>query len=471
MYFSERFEISAIAMDRLGVFNPDIEVDNHMFIDPKMLEEGQDEFSGARDDLIAYFAGTVQLVQTIKKRSESDLAWSSAWRRMRFKETTNTALGFSKDGTDGNGIGPTLAKRIIDRAAEILPQVDYAPDVFELIGVFAEGIGCDRLSDMIVAILKRRFLEYTHRITHELGIKFVNDYTFNGVKYKLPKYKTSTRPSILVPQLLLKPLPIAANIEDALDIADLNDQARAEVNKIYDQAYRHRVSPKPYLRNIVLTNKSIPKGIIEGYRQAKPTPYDYDRDPKNVASFAPIAREIVGTPPAKPTGLDQMQRVEGCVAETIAHLKRSIEHNRVSDLLYDDSGIPRNEVYSQRLVFAIAEIFAKLYDVDLSQQANAGPGSTDFRFTVGHKARLIVELKLSTHPRIKDGYYEQLPAYAQAEDIKRLTLLIIRVSDANDLRIKSLMDSISAKPLPIDVVVIDAVRKPSASKRPHRDSM
>ena len=141
MYFNERFGISAIAMHKLGVFNPDIEVDNHMFIDPKMLEEGQYEFFGARDDLMAYFAGTVQLVRSIKKRDDSDLAWNSAWKRMRFKETTNTALGFSKEGTEGNGIGKTLAQRIINRASEILPHVEYAPDIFELIGVFAERIG------------------------------------------------------------------------------------------------------------------------------------------------------------------------------------------------------------------------------------------------------------------------------------------------------------------------------------------
>ena len=47
---------------------------------------------------------------------------------------------------------------------------------------------------------------------------------------------------ILIPRYLLKPLPIAANIEDALDVADLNAQARAEVNRIYAEAHRGSVS-------------------------------------------------------------------------------------------------------------------------------------------------------------------------------------------------------------------------------------
>jgi hypothetical protein len=469
VYLNERFGVSAIAMQRLGVFNAEVVVDNKMFVDPKMLEAGKDEFHGAHDGLISYFADVVQLVKLIKAKTDSDMAWTAAWKKMRFKETSNTALGFSEKGTNGNGIGKVLAKRIVTRASEILPHVDFAPDVFELIGIFAERIGCDRLSDMIVSILKARFLAYTDRITMELGIKRTVEVPYDGRKYSCPQFKKSDKPMILVPRALLKPLPIAANIEDALDVADLNEQARLEVNRIYAQAHKTRVSPRPSLRNMVRDDASITKGIISGYRKARAIPYDYDRDPNSVAKLAPIAREIVGEPPAKPSGLGQMERVELCVGETIAHLQKSIEHNRLSDVLYDDAGTPRKEIVSQRLIYAIAEIFAKRYDVDLSREGNAGPGAVDFRFTVGHDARLLVEVKLSTHERLKNGYYEQLPAYAIAETVKRLILLVVRVS-TNDSHLTSLIESIKKKSLPIQLVVIDAVPKPSASKRSYRDT-
>jgi hypothetical protein len=165
MHLNERFGVSAIAMQRLGVFNAEIGVDNRMFVDPKLLETGKEEFKGAHDELISYFANVVQVLRLVKTQTDKDIAWTAAWKLMQFKETTNTALGFSKEGTDGNGIGEVLAKGIVARSLEILPYVDFAPDIFELIGVFAERIGCDRLSDMIVAILKGRFLAYTDRIT------------------------------------------------------------------------------------------------------------------------------------------------------------------------------------------------------------------------------------------------------------------------------------------------------------------
>jgi hypothetical protein len=164
-----------------------------------------------------------------------------------------------------------------------------------------------------------------------------------------------------------------------------------------------------------------------------------------------------------------MERVERCLGETIDHLQQSIEQNRLSDVLYDDSGKPRKEIVSQRLIYAVADIFAKIYDVDVSREGNAGPGAVDFRFTVGRDARLLVEVKLSTHPRLKDGYYQQLPAYAAAENIERLVLLVIRVS-ADDAHLAGLIGSIREKALRIQLVVIDAVPKPPASKRPHTDA-
>jgi len=467
VYFNERFEISAISMQKIGVFNAEIGVDNHMFVDPKLLLEGKEEFEGAHQALIKYFASIVQLVKLIKTRTDSDMAWTAAWKKMKFKETANTGLGFSKGGNDGNGIGKVLAQRIVVRSLEILPHVDFEPDVFELIGVFAEKIGCDRLSDMIVSILKPQFLLYTDRVTKLLKIKKAVVVDFNGQKYLCPQYDGSDRPTILVPQSLLKPLPIAASIEDALDAADLNDQARAAVNRIYAAAHESKKSAKPFLRNLVRGDASIAKGIVSGYKKAKPVPYDYDNDPNQVATLGPIAREIVGQPSERPAGLNAMERVEACVSQTVLHLQKSVEHNRLSEVLFDDAGSPRKEIVSQRLIYAIAEIFAKIYDVDLSREGNAGPGAVDFRFTVGHGARLLIEVKLSTHKRLKDGYYEQLPTYAKAEGIDRLILLVMRVSE-DDSHLASLIKAIKRERLPIQLSVIDAVPKPSASKRSYR---
>jgi hypothetical protein len=464
VYFNQLFKVSAIQMRNLGVFNREIGTDSKMFVDPKLLENATDEFAGAKNDVLKYFSGVIALIQKIKQEKDSDLFWVAARKSMQFKETSNTGLGCAEEGTDGNAIGKILASRIISRARQILPHVDYQPEALELIGIFTEGLGCDRISDMIVSILKPRFLGYTSRVTKELGIQQTLQGEFDGKIYICPLTKKGEKPIILVPRSLLKPLPVAADIGEALDNADLNDQVRAAADKMFADARKRGANPSTNeLRSFILSRPAILKEIVEGYKRARAIPYDFDHDPKR-SDFDPIAAEIVGKPEVSITGLDACGRVQLCVNETVSHLRQSIEDNRLSDVLYDDQGKPRKELIAQRVVFAIAKIFGKLCNVDVVREGNSGPGAVDFRFSVGHKDRLLIETKLSTHERLKDGYYEQLPAYGKAEGIKNLILLVIRVTD-DDKHIKALNDAIAQRSLPIQVIELDAVRKPSASKR------
>jgi len=256
VHFSEQFNVSAIKMRALGVFNPEIGIDSKMFVDPKLLHDAKDEFAGSHADLLNHFGKVVKIIKRIKNNSDSDMAWVAAWTMMRFKETSNTSLGFSEDGTKGTGIGKVLAQRIVSRATEILPHVNYEPDIFELIGVFAEGLGCDRLSDMIVSILKPRFVAYTDRITRALGVKRVIAYEIEKKEYLFPCFKEGDEPILLLPQEILKPLPIAMNIGEALDNADLNERVRDEVNKMYSDAFTLGATPsKNQLRSFIWSRK------------------------------------------------------------------------------------------------------------------------------------------------------------------------------------------------------------------------
>jgi hypothetical protein len=466
VYFNQLFGVSAIKMRKLGVFNGNVKSDNKMFVDPKLLVDADDEFLGAHGDIIRHFSAVVELIKKVKTESSNDPYFAAAVRAMQFKETPNTGLGCSAMGKDGNGIGRILATRIVKQAILVLPHVDFQPEVLEMIGVFTEGLGCDRISDMIVAILKARFVKYTARITSELQIQKTVKVQFQGKTYVFPQVAKGESPILLVPRSILKPLPVAADIEQALDNADLNQQVRQAANKMFADA-RERGSVTPganEMRSFILTRPNIYREIFEGYKRAQVVPYDFDVDPRRISDYDPIAEELVGKPTLDLQGLDQAARVERCLSETLSHFKHSIEENRLSDVLYNDDGKPRNELIAQRLIFSIGKIFGKLCDVDVTRESNAGPGPVDFRFSVGEKARLIIETKLSTHERLKDGYYEQLPTYAKAEKINRMVLVIIRVSE-DDKHLAALCKAVKQKSLPIDVILIDAVRKPSASKR------
>lgn len=464
MFFSQRFKVSAIQMRSLGVFNPKIGADSRLFLDSKLIGGASSEFEDATEQLSAYFRKVITLLKLSKKKH--DMPWDSAWKRMQFKENSNTAIGFSKDGTDGNGIGPILAESIITRAQEILPHVSFDPDIFELIGVFSEGIGCDRLSDMLVSILLKNFLAYTDRMTHALGVERIDTVVYDGKKYRCPRFSKTDKAHILLPREALRPLPIALDIEDALNGADLNDQTRRELNALFSAAQKDGRRPsRAEMRDFIRSRPAILRNILAGYKAGVSEPYDFDTDPEHVSDFTAIASEIVGEPRFDLAGLTEQQRVNAAVQETIKHLQQTLQANRLADCLYDDSGKPRKELISQRILYAVAAIFSQLYKVSITREPNAGAGAVDFHFSVGHDHRALLELKLSTHERLADAYREQLPAYAEAEKVSKLILLVLRVSD-NDVHLAKLRQAMRDHPdRRIAVHVIDAIRKPTASKR------
>ena len=53
---------------------------------------------------------------------------------------------------------------------DLMTEGDTDPVLFELLGVFQEGIGCDRVSDLITFILREDMLKYTQRVTEFAGV-------------------------------------------------------------------------------------------------------------------------------------------------------------------------------------------------------------------------------------------------------------------------------------------------------------
>jgi hypothetical protein len=465
MYFNQQFDLSALSMHRLGVFNPIMGQDNELFIDPKLLDDATDEFSGSRAELNQYFVDTIDLISLSKQRG--DMFWEAARDRIISKEKASAGIGYSKTGKRGKGIAKTLAGQIVDRALEIMPHVDRKPNIFELMGIFAKGLGCDRLSDMIVSILADRFYAYTARTAHDLGIHQLKTVTSaSGSEYLCPCFSEEEGPILLLPKSLLKALPIAANIGEALENANLNDDIRKQLNAMFAAAHKNGRDPgKADLREFIFSRPALFAKIVEGYEAAKSVAYDFDLDKRNVGDADALAKEIVGIPSAYSTDLPAAERVESLLKKLLETLRKLVEENRLSELLFNDDGSPKKEVASQRLIFAIAEIFSRAYDVDLTRESNAGNGAVDFKFSVGRGARVLIEIKLSSHKRIRDAYYAQLPAYAKSEGISRLVLLILQIDDSSK-QIEHLREIISeTKENNIQLEVIDARKRPSASKR------
>lgn len=87
-------------------------------------------------------------------KSQTDMYRKRAERMLTFTELSGTCFGYSQNGTGGNAIGSVLRKTILNTIQDLMTEGDTDPVLFELLGVFQEGIGCDRVSDLITFILR-----------------------------------------------------------------------------------------------------------------------------------------------------------------------------------------------------------------------------------------------------------------------------------------------------------------------------
>lgn len=149
---------------------------------------------------------------------------------------------------------------------------------------------------------------------------------------------------------------------------------------------------------------------------------------------------------------------------SIQDFKHWIENNKGSDLIQSISSHGR-EKDIQRLFHLSASEYLMNNNLDLSCEANAGPGPEDFKISRGND-KTVIEFKLSSNNQYIHGYLEQIHRYAQAENTKNMIYVLFDVGDENRIqKIQELHQKriSEGKDSPI-LIIIDAKHRKSASK-------
>ena len=80
-----------------------------------------------------------------------------------FSEVNGICLGYAK-GTSGSGFGKLLGSQVISTAYDIVKLGIDDPEFFQLLPLFEDNVGADRLSDMIATLIIEDIEKYTKRI-------------------------------------------------------------------------------------------------------------------------------------------------------------------------------------------------------------------------------------------------------------------------------------------------------------------
>jgi len=456
-----------------GIFDGFTEIDTKLYIDPYLLTHSSaKEIRAGGKKFKKYFADTIKIFNQIKR--PTGVIWRNAVERLVFQEVAEVGLGYSAGTKHGSGIGPKLAEALAYTAHEIIAAGIKDPEIFELIGLLEDGIGADRISDMTANIIRESLYMYSNRIAKELKLLSA-EFKYNNNVYKLPFDKITQKYIILIPQDILRNLPVAYDWSGIDVVCAHNRALRTQVNKVIGNTWKSATKkvPKKTLKETLIKNPLVLKDLIERYKTKDGLPYDFDLDPLGELAWYQNALDYVDNFPLDLSAYRDVdsKKIYPLVQKLCGQFKQLVENNRLYELMYNESGKLKNERAAQLLFYGLADSYCQVNNIDMSREVNAGKGPVDFKFSVGYKARVNVEMKYSGNQSLVDGYVEQIEAYNKAEKTEYSIFLVVKTGkhDTKLRKIKDIyLEKVKTKERAPEIIIVDAGIQSSASKLKRR---
>ena len=443
--YSKHFNINPQAFEELGVFNAYIDEDSKFHVDPLLLRGSKiPEFEDAYDVFLNYFRGFVPLVKHVEKPIMTDPFFSRMVDRFTFPELQYTGLGFSEGHSHGNGISGKLSRQLARSAYDIIKAGYEDPEIFALMPLIEDNIGQDRISDMTIAILRKQFLEYTQRISQELGIKTDRCRFSYDEYYDVPYLGKDT--IHFIPTIFLNDLFVATSFEDISDACDYNERLKRKLAEIIGVVWQdYSKYTKTDWKNIILGERECYKAAIDYYKSIKGVSYNFEIDEHDKCldlKFMKLAHEnpiqflsnIFKSPQEK------VFKWTMSICEQYKHL---VEENRMSELVHRNKRTP-DETDWQLILYLIADTYIEAagLDIKVTREANPGTGEEDFLFSRGKEAQTVIEIKRSGNPNLLHGYRMQLPSYIRADRADHGIFIVIIDDPSHEASVRQQLDDV-----------------------------
>ncbi|MFA5427354.1 MAG: hypothetical protein WC279_04005 [Sulfurimonas sp.] len=461
--YNEYFGIKSTSFKKHDVFNGFVNRDALYYMLPYEFENIQiDEFKNSYEKYKQYFSNIITILD---QSNGDDIFYRKAEKKFQFHELGHIGLGYSITGKNGSGIGKIFASKLTQTAFQFVKAGIKNPEIFLMVGLIEEKIGPDRISDMTAWILQEDFLLYTQRVSLELKLK-TKKFTYSSTVYNLP-FNPNNEPIIFCPRSVLTDLPVAFDADDIDRVCIHNSSLRDRVNEVIGQVFdkQTRAFIKRNFKNLILNNPSIIEETIKTYKD-KGKNYDFDNDPKGDFIWKEIASDVVQN---NSLTLIKQSRPIDIVNAICDKYQDLIENNGMWKFFHNSDGTHKQESFAQMLFFAIAHSYCETNNLDISPETNSGNGPIDFKISQGFNDKINIEMKLSTNTKLLHGYKSQLAIYNKAEKTNQSKFVIVQLYDKDSAKIEKVYEykrqneTLDNK-LP-DIVVIDATKRESASKR------
>lgn len=475
MLFSEQYDIKCMGDEEW--FDPILHQDTRLFIDPFSVFKSKDElFKDSYTEIMCFFQQVFELI-AYSGGETNHLSYKKAESMLMFPEVNSICLGYSKS-QQGAGTGPKWAKKLTSNISKIISKGIINISHFEELGIFCEGIGPDRLSDMTANLLKERLIIYTQKICNLHNIKmeltrvqnayFDYEYSrWSSGQYHLPvnRYKKNT-PILLVPKDFLNVLS-EINGDDFYRTLQWSENLRNDINYEIDKNLN-----KERISEIAIENYGIVKKYIDIVERRDTKTFGEIMQQTLRYTWYGHSKKIAMDNPFSFSDIMDSEKFFEKIIDFVYYYKNFIELKSGYKLLWNDTkSIPRNEEDGQLLFKGILDEHCRANNIDFTREVNQGMGPIDFRFSSGYSNRVLLEAKLAKNTKFWNGLKKQLPYYMKVDSCKKGIFMVIIYTDKDADRIRNIQDVCKEvckfHNVDIKVISVDAriSNKESASKK------
>ncbi|TGS82738.1 hypothetical protein EN817_25185 [Mesorhizobium sp. M3A.F.Ca.ET.174.01.1.1] len=469
LLFSQHFNIDPAALAAAGLIDPFLTVDTQLFIDPILLDKSGNKLirEDAYQTFCTHFQRVVRLLAICKR--EGDPAWKAAQWQMSLREAPANGLGYGTSDRPGNSRPEELRDAMLRTAKEIVELGAEDPEMISLMGFFEEDVGPDTISDLTSRVIQPQLAKLTSEFCGPLGIPMRTSEATPDIA--LPHYTNANgneRAIVLVPSDIVRELPIARSWDDIEAAINANTLIRQRVNALLASIAQPTVADrKDALRSAAMQSKDVFEAFIAAVKE-NATYYDPNIDALGYYKLKEILQSGQDTFKSErkydvAEGIDEIKKV---VRDTIERFAHHIEKGNLWEALWIGDK-PKKERAAQLIYFAMSDCFCEANDIDISPEANMGGGPIDFKYSKGYHARVLVEMKRSSGT-VVHGYEKQLEIYKDASRTNHGFFVVLdygglgkKLDTIQNIRNERLARGEPAS----EIVVIDASKKASASKR------
>lgn len=414
-------------------FDPQVGWDAPLFIEPQLLKNiNIPELKHGYEKVIEYISNILKILDT-------NIDYKLKRKMVDFEEVKEANLGFSYDSNEGSGLTGEVAIKVMIKMKKLLKQGLFDLDHFENIVIFDDNINSDRITDMILCILKQDFIKYSLKIAYKNNFptdkfKIRTEFDFNKMKWKkeileipyIINDKMEKIPVILVPKSILVQ-EIYSEGENFIDWLYSNKR------EYLDENFEYRTKKNLYklkwkiAEEIANSNRNY---LLKEFSEIEVKPYNLEVDEKHLNNIYELAKKLYKKNREyfnKIKVKDYDLELNEIVKILIDDLEKLIENRRGYNTLFSVENKFLSEPKISKLIHTILELRIKngRFDVQISPETNSGFATVDLKISKGEE-KIIIENKVSSNPKLLDCLNEgkQLHKYMELEKCKEAYLIV-----------------------------------------------